>query len=227
MKRFVIIPSGGSGKRLNASLPKQYIKFNGKELFVYTIEKFQNSSLTDIIIIAAQPEYFGLINDCIKKYKLSKVLKVVEGGKERQDSVYNALLSCSAEANDIIAVHDAARPLISSKLIDEALKQAEIFDSIVVAIKAKDTLLKGNDFVKSYIEREEIYYVQTPQIFRAGILLDSMQKAYNENFYGTDESMLVKKAGYKIKIVEGSSLNIKVTTQSDLDFFSALCSQSK
>jgi len=227
MKRFVIIPSGGSGKRLNASLPKQYIKFNGKELFVYTIEKFQKSSLADSIIIAAQPEYFGLIYDCIEKYNLSKVIKVVEGGKERQDSVYNALLNCGAETNDLIAVHDAARPLISSKLIDKALKEAEIYDNIVVAIKAKDTLLKGSDFVESYIGREEIYYVQTPQIFRAGILLDSMKKAYTENFYGTDESMLVKKAGYKIKIVEGSSLNIKVTTQSDLDIFSALCSQSK
>jgi 2-C-methyl-D-erythritol 4-phosphate cytidylyltransferase len=223
MKKIVIIPSGGTGKRLGSSLPKQYLKFNNKELLVYTLEKFQESKLVDSIIIAAQEEYFELIISLKTKYNLSKISQIVEGGNKRQDSVYNALIKSNADPDDIIAVHDAARPLIPTGLIDESLKQAEIYDSIVVAMKAKDTLLKGKEKVESYIEREEIYYVQTPQIFRAKILLDAMKKAYNKGFYGTDESMLVKMAGYDVKIVEGSSFNFKITTQSDIEVFNALC----
>lgn len=225
MKRIVIIPSGGSGKRLGTSLPKQYLKFNNKELLVYTIEKFQQSNLTDEIIIAAQPEFFDLIKSLKKEYNLNKISKIVEGGNQRQDSVYNALLKSGAQPEDIIAVHDAARPLIPVKLIDGALKSAETYDSIVVAMKAKDTLLKGGPNVESYIERDEIYYVQTPQIFRAKILFEAMKTAYKSGFYGTDESMLVKRAGYDVKIFEGTSFNFKVTTQSDVEIFEALCSR--
>lgn len=222
MKKIVIIPSGGKGLRLGNEIPKQYAKVNNKELIAYTIDVFEQCDKIDEIVIAAQKDYFDLLNEIIKKYSFRKVLKIVEGGKERQDSVYNALSSLSASNRDLILVHDAARPLLPQKVLLSALQSAENFDNVVVGIKAKDTLIKGSDSVLSYVDRSEIFYAQTPQIFRYGILKSAMEKAIRKSFLGTDESMLVHKASYKVKLVEGSVFNFKVTTKDDLDLFTSL-----
>lgn len=222
MKKIVIIPSGGKGLRLGTVIPKQYVKVNNKELIAYTIDVFEQCDEIDEIVVAAQKDYFDLLNEIIKKYSFRKVLKIVEGGKERQDSVYNALSSLSANNRDLILVHDAARPLLPQDVLLNALQSAENFDNVVVGIKAKDTLIKGSDSVLSYVDRSEIFYAQTPQIFRYGILKSAMEKAIKKGFLGTDESMLVHKASYKVKIVEGSVFNFKVTTKDDLDLFRSL-----
>lgn len=219
MKVFAIIPSGGLGKRMNNPLPKQYLKFHGKELIVYTLEVFQKCSLIDEIILSAQKDFFSLLNELKEKYSLTKLAKIVEGGTERQHSVFNALKSINAKDDDMIAVHDAVRPLLPQNVLTDAIETAKECGGCVVALKAKDTLIKGNDSVSSYVDRNEIYYAQTPQIFRYKILLDAMQKAKEENFIGTDESMLVHRCGYKVKIVEGSSLNFKITNQDDIKLF--------
>ena len=222
MTCFAIIPSGGIGKRINSSLPKQYVKVKGKELIAYTLEIFQECSLIDKIIIAAQPKYFNLLEEIKEKYKISKLYKIIEGGKERQDSVFNALQTTNAKDKDIIAVHDAARPLLSKSILHKAITEAEKFDNVIVAIKATDTLVSGKEFVQSYLNRSLTYHVQTPQISRYKVLLEAMNFAKANNFVGTDESILLHKASNKIKIVEGSSLNFKVTTQSDLDLFTII-----
>ena len=222
MTRFAIIPSGGVGKRINSSLPKQYVKVKGKELIAYTLEIFQECSLIDKIIIAAQPEYNPLLEEIKDKYKISKLYKIVEGGKERQDSVFNALQATNAEDDDVIVVHDAARPLLSNNILQKSITEAKTFDSVIVAIKATDTLVSGKEFVQDYLDRNITYHVQTPQISKYKILFDAMNFARTNNFIGTDESILLHKASNKIKIVEGSSLNFKVTTQSDLDLFTII-----
>lgn len=222
MKTYAIIPSGGESKRFGGEIPKQYFNINGKEIIVYTLEVFQNCELIDEIIIAAKAEYFVMLNELKEKYNLNKISKIVEGGKERQDSVYNALSSIAAEDNDLVAVHDAARPLLSNQILLNALNEAEKFDSIVTALKARDTLLKGRENVDEYLNRNEIYYAQTPQIFRYKILMEAMKKAYKENLTGTDESMIVKNAGYEVKIVEGDLRNFKITNSSDIDLFKSI-----
>ena len=226
MKVTAILPSGGEGKRFGNALPKQYQQVRGKEILAYTIELFQNCSLIDKIVIAADPYYFDLIADIKEKYGFRKITKVVHGGKERQDSVFNALSSLSCDDDDLIAVHDAVRPLLPNTILDNAIIMAKNFDNVVVAIKARDTLIESSDnenlFVQSYYDREKIYYAQTPQIFSYAVLMDSMKKAANDEFWGTDESMLVKRAGYAVKIIEGSSLNFKITTPVDLDLFEKL-----
>ncbi|MCL5030549.1 MAG: 2-C-methyl-D-erythritol 4-phosphate cytidylyltransferase [Bacteroidetes bacterium] len=222
MKIFAVIPAGGKGVRSGFSVPKQYLKFNGKELIVYTLETFQKNKLINEIIISADKAYFSILNRIKTKYKLAKINKIVEGGNERQDSVFNALTSLSADKNDLIVVHDAARPLLSSKILTEAITVAKKKGNALVCVKAKDTIIKGNKIVDEYISREEIYYVQTPQIFKYGDLMDAMENAYENNFYGTDESMLVKNIGKKINLVEGSFLNFKITTKSDIDLFKQL-----
>jgi 2-C-methyl-D-erythritol 4-phosphate cytidylyltransferase len=230
MKTFAIIPAGGKGKRSGAKVPKQYLKINGKELIVYTMEVFQKNKLVDEIVISAEPSYHHKIKQLIKKYSLTKVTSVVKGGRERQDSVYNALCSfpkgmdsqSSLSPNDLVVVHDAARVLLPSKVLTSALVVAKKKGNALVCIKAKDTLVKGKTKVEEYLNRDEVYYVQTPQVFRYRDLKKAMDKAYKENYYGTDESMLASRIGIKANIVEGSVFNFKVTSKDDMELVGRL-----
>lgn len=228
MKVIAIIPAGGKGLRAGSAdkksiaTPKQYLKINNKELIAYTLEKFQHNKSINRIIIAAEPNYFDLLIGIVKKYKLTKVNLIVEGGETRQHSVFNALLSSDADKNDLIVVHDAARPLIPASVLSAAIETAKEKGNALVCIKARDTLIKAKKYVEEYLNRDEVYYVQTPQIFKYRDLLSAMNRAFKENFIGTDESILVKKLGKKINIVEGSVFNFKVTTKEDIEMFEKL-----
>lgn len=228
MSVIAIIPAGGKGLRAGSAnkkgipTPKQYLRFNGKELIAYTLETFQKNKLIDEIIVAAEPNYFNLLLRIVTKYKFSKVKLIVEGGESRQHSVYNALLSSQAKDDDLIVVHDAARALLPETVLTASIKAAKEKGNTLVCIKAKDTLIKAHKYVDEYLNRDEVYYVQTPQIFRYRELLRAMKKAFKENFIGTDESILVKRLGRKINIVEGSVLNFKITTKDDIEMFEKL-----
>lgn len=219
MKVYAIIPSGGKGTRANSGLPKQYLKFNGKELIAYTLDVFQKCDLIDEIVVSADKNYFQLLDDIRKRFGFTKLKNVVEGGVERQNSVFNAFRSIDAEDDNLVVIHDAVRPLLSQSILETSIKTAVESGSAVVAIKAKDTLIKGNEYIESYIDRNGIYYVQTPQVFKYKIYKEAMVSAENGNFIGTDESMLVQRIGYKIKIVGGSSFNFKITNHDDLKLF--------
>ena len=222
MRKIVLIPAGGKGSRSGFSKPKQFIKVNGKELIIFSLETFQKSRLINEIIISADKSFFPLLEKLKLKYGLTKIKQIVEGGKERQDSVYNALSSVSADPDDLIIVHDAARPLLSAEVLKEAVKTAELKGNSVVCVRGSNTLIRGKKYVNEYISRENVLYVQTPQIFRYRDLMKAMKKAYNDNFYGTDESMLVKRIGRKVNITEGSNFNFKVTTKEDFKLFESL-----
>jgi len=222
VKTYAIIPAGGKGIRSGLSAPKQYLKFSGKELIAYTLDIFQKNVLVDEIIISSESVYFKQLWDIKEKYKFVKVKQIVEGGEKRQDSVYNALISLPAEEEDLVIVHDAARPLLSQDILTEAIKTAKLKGSALVCLKVSDTLVKADEIVDYYVNREDIYYVQTPQIFKFIDLSNAMKKAYDENFYGTDESMLIKRTDQDIYIVEGSLFNFKVTTKSDIELLEKL-----
>jgi 2-C-methyl-D-erythritol 4-phosphate cytidylyltransferase len=227
MKTVAIIPAGGKGVRSGDAVPKQYLKFLGKELIVHTLEVFQINEHVDEIIITAERNYFGLLEKLKNEYKLTKISKIVEGGEKRQDSVYNGLKSSEANEGDFITVHDAARPLLPQDVLSNAMETAKQKGNALVCIKAKDTLVKGNQVVESYLDRDEIYYVQTPQIFSYSVLIKAMKNAYDNNFIGTDESMLVRRIGEKVNIVEGSVLNYKITTAEDIEMFEKLVQSRK
>jgi 2-C-methyl-D-erythritol 4-phosphate cytidylyltransferase len=224
---IVIIPAGGKGLRVGIAAkgnatPKQYLKVGGKEIIVYTLQVFQKNKLIDKIIIAAEPNFFNLLLRLIKKYKLTKVKLIVEGGKTRQDTVYNALLSSEADDNDLIVVHDAARALLPQDVLTNAISTAKKKGNALVCIKAKDTLINGKETVAGYLNRNEIYYVQTPQIFKYRELQRAMSRAQSDNFIGTDESMLIRRTGQKVHIAEGSVFNFKITTKEDVKLFKKL-----
>jgi len=222
MSCIAIIPAAGKGLRSGLATPKQYLKVNGKEIIVYTLQTFQKNKLINKIIIAAETEYFSLLIKLIKKYKLSKVKLIVEGGSTRQQSVYNAVLSSDANDNDLLVVHDAARALIPNDILKNAIISAKKNGNALVCIKAKDTLIKGKKTVDKYLNRDEVYYVQTPQIFKYRDLQIALSKADKEKFIGTDESMLVKRLEKKVHIVEGSVFNFKITTKEDVEMFRKL-----
>jgi len=222
MKTYVIIPAGGKGTRSGSATPKQYLKFKGKELIIYTLETFQKNKLVNEIIISADPAYFGLLTKLKKKYKLTKLKTIVNGGKKRQDSVYNGLKSIEGKKDDLIVIHDAARPLLPGNILTNAINTAKTKGNALVCIKAGDTLVKGTNSVKEYIDRKNVHYVQTPQIFKYPDLKKAIEKAFAEKFYGTDESMLIKRMGKSINIVEGSLQNFKITTKSDFDVLKRL-----
>jgi len=222
MTTIAIIPAGGKGLRSGSATPKQYLKVCGKEIIICTLQTFQKNKLIDKIIIAAEPEYFSLLIGLVKKYKLSKVKLIVEGGSTRQQSVYNAVLSSEAYNNDLLVVHDAARALIPNEILTNSIISAKKNGNALVCIKAKDTLIKGNKTVYKYLNRDEVYYVQTPQIFKYKDLYKALVKAEKENFVGTDESMLVNRIGKKVNIVEGSVFNFKITTKEDVELFKKL-----
>ncbi len=222
MKTIAIIPAGGKGFRSGFSTPKQYLKVHGKEIIAYTLLTFQKNKLIDKIIIVAEPDYFNLLLHLIKKYKIYKAELIVEGGKTRQESVYNAVLSSDADPNDLLVVHDAARAFLPADVLTNSITSAKEKGSALVCIKAKDTLIKGKKVVEEYLNRDEIFYVQTPQIFKYRDLYRALIKAENENFVGTDESMLVRRTGKKVNIVEGSVFNFKITTKEDVELFKRL-----
>ena len=222
MSCIAIIPAGGKGFRSGLSTPKQYLKVNGKPIIVYTLQTFQKNKLIDRIIIAAEPEYFNLLIKLVKKYKLNKVDLIVEGGKTRQDSVYNAVNSSGADDNDLLVVHDAARALLPGNVLTDAIDTAIKKGNALVCIKAKDTLIKGKQTVKEYLNRDEVYYVQTPQIFQYRELQKALDKAQKEKYIGTDESMLIRRTGKKVHIAEGSVFNFKITTKEDVEMFRKL-----
>jgi 2-C-methyl-D-erythritol 4-phosphate cytidylyltransferase len=222
MTTIAIIPAGGKGLRSGLATPKQYLKVYGKEIIIYTLQTFQKNKLINKIIVAAEPEYFSLLIQLVKKYRLSKVKLIVEGGNTRQQSVFNAVLASEADSNDLLVVHDAARALLPDNVLTNSILSAKKSGNSLVCIKAKDTLIKGKKFVDEYLNRDEVYYVQTPQIFKYQELYKALVEAESENFVGTDESMLVKKTGKKVNIVEGSVFNFKITTKEDVQLFKKL-----
>jgi 2-C-methyl-D-erythritol 4-phosphate cytidylyltransferase len=222
MTTIAIIPAGGKGLRSGLATPKQYLKVYGKEIIVYTLQTFQKNKLINKIIVAAEPEYFSLLIQLVKKYRLSKVKLIVEGGNTRQQSVFNVVLASEADSHDLLVVHDAARALLPDNVLTNSILWAKKSGNSLVCIKAKDTLIKGKKFVDEYLNRDEVYYVQTPQIFKYIDLYKALIKAEREHFIGTDESMLVKKTGKKVNIVEGSVFNFKITTKEDVKFFKKL-----
>lgn len=213
----VVIVAAGTGSRMNMGINKQFIKLEGKEIIAYTIEKFyNNSNIEDIVVVVKEDESEFFKKEILDKYNFKNV-KIAYGGKERQDSVYNGLKLLD-EKCDVVLIHDGARPFVSDKIIDKSIEEAKEHKAIVVGVPVKDTI-KVIDNDKNIVDtpnRSVLWAVQTPQTFDYNILIDAYKDAFKNKFYGTDDAMLVERIGYKVKMLEGSYNNIKITTQEDL-----------
>lgn len=219
----VVIVAAGTGSRMNMGINKQFIKLEGKEIIAYTIEKFyNNSNIEDIVVVVKEDESEFFKKEILDKYNFKNV-KIAYGGKERQDSVYNGLKLLD-EKCDVVLIHDGARPFVSDKIIDKSIEEAKEHKAIVVGVPVKDTI-KVIDDDKNIVDtpnRSVLWAVQTPQTFDYNILIDAYKDAFKNKFYGTDDAMLVERIGYKVKMLEGSYNNIKITTQEDLNIGSQI-----
>lgn len=219
----VVIVAAGTGSRMNMGINKQFIKLEGKEIIAYTIEKFyNNSNIEDIVVVVKEDESEFFKKEILDKYNFKNV-KIAYGGKERQDSVYNGLKLLD-EKCDVVLIHDGARPFVSDKIIDKSIEEAKEHKAIVVGVPVKDTI-KVIDNDKNIVDtpnRSVLWAVQTPQTFDYNILIDAYKDAFKNKFYGTDDAMLVERIGYKVKMLEGSYNNIKITMQEDLNIGSQI-----
>ncbi|MTI48366.1 2-C-methyl-D-erythritol 4-phosphate cytidylyltransferase [Sporosalibacterium faouarense] len=214
----VVIPAAGMGKRMNSNINKQFMLINDKPVLGHTIEKFCKEDIIDDIVVVVREDEIDLCKEMvIDKYDLKKVSKVIAGGKERQDSVYNGIRSVS-EKTDIILIHDGARPFVNNKIISSSIKNTLEYKACVVGVPVKDTIktVDINNNVLSTPDRDKLWAVQTPQSFDYNLLIKAYNKAKEIGYNATDDSMLVEKLGHNVKMIMGSYDNIKITTPEDL-----------
>ena len=215
----VIVVAAGTGSRMKNDINKQFIKLNGKEIIAHTIDKFYNNeNIDDIVVVIKEEEEEYFVDNVINKYGFDDI-KIAYGGNERQDSVYNGIKKLNNNC-DIILVHDGARPFVTGDIIENSIEEAKKYSAVVVGVKVKDTIKMVSEDGKiiDTPNRSYLWAVQTPQVFKYDIITKAYEDAYNENYYGTDDAMLVERIGYKVKMVEGSYDNIKITTPEDLKF---------
>jgi 2-C-methyl-D-erythritol 4-phosphate cytidylyltransferase len=215
----VVIVAAGTGSRIKKDINKQFIKLKNKEIVAHTIEKFYNSENIDDIVVVIREDEEGYFNKNIKeKYGFTNI-KVAHGGNERQDSVFNGIKMLKKEC-DVVLIHDGARPFVTDDIIKRSINKANEHNAIVVGVKVKDTIkvVSDNGNIVDTPNRSYLWAVQTPQVFKYDIITKAYEDAYNNNYYGTDDAMLVERIGYNVKMIEGSYNNIKITTQEDLEF---------
>lgn len=215
---FAIIVAAGKGKRMNSEENKVFLNLLNKPMIYYTLKIFQDCNEISEIIIVAQKNDFKKINEIKNQYKFTKIKNIVEGGKERQDSVYNGLMSIkNAKPCDIVVVHNGSNPLIKENEIIGCINSAEQFGAAVSCFKLKDTIKKiSNNFVAKTIDRADVYQMQTPQAIKHSLFVRGFNNVKKNKLKVTDDVSVVEALNEKVKIVECSYENVKITTQDDL-----------
>ena len=212
----VIIGAAGSGKRMGAPIPKQFLKQGGKTILGQTVEKFAGCDFVNDIIIVTGEDYLDDCRQICQGLVAEERHHVIVGGKERLDSVYQAMLFLQQRGTapeDIVLVHDGVRPYVSKAVIEAVVEEAAKSGAAITAVPPKDTV---RHIEKGTLDRSRLCCVQTPQGFRFGLLLEAFEKAMEEGFYGTDDASLVERLGHAVAIVPGEYTNIKITTPEDL-----------
>lgn len=220
MKKIaVIIPAGGKGLRMGSEKPKTFIEIAGLPIIQHTIRKFTELPEVSTVVVSVLEEWKEQIVSILKQECGLKVRwQVVRGGKERQDSIQNAIDMVSDE--DVIAVHDAVRPFFEIEVFRLAISYLDEWDGAILATPSKDTvkIVRDGELIIETPDRSTIWLAQTPQVFRTQTLKEAYKLASEQNFKGTDDASLVENLGKKVRVVEGNPENIKITYPSDLIF---------
>ncbi|MEG0176655.1 MAG: 2-C-methyl-D-erythritol 4-phosphate cytidylyltransferase [Bacilli bacterium] len=210
MKYSVIIVAAGSGSRMNLGYNKVYYPLNGVTILEQTMKKFESDiRCTQIVVVTEGNDYKQHTNHYNGK------IVVVRGGDTRQESVFNGL--CAVK-EDVVFVHDGARPFVTASSLDRLCESLTCNDAAILMVPCKDTIkIVENGFVKETLERSKLMHAQTPQAFKTKLLLECYQKAFTDNYLGTDDASLVERySNANIAVVEGDYKNIKITTKEDI-----------
>ncbi|UCG12769.1 MAG: 2-C-methyl-D-erythritol 4-phosphate cytidylyltransferase [Deltaproteobacteria bacterium] len=223
MRVVAIIPAAGVGRRMGGAVEKQFLCLGGVPIVAHTLGVFQRSPLVDgVVLVVASHQRSHLTEKVLEPYSSEKLIAVVDGGRERQDSVAFGLGAVPPEC-ELVVVHDGARPLLSHELLVSVLEAAQVHGAALAATPAGDTVKRTKDgLVTETLERDTIWLAQTPQAFHAGLIRKAYKEAVKAQITSTDDAALVERLGVAIHVVPGSSENIKVTTPADLIVAEAL-----
>lgn len=225
----VVIFAGGVGSRMGTvNCPKQFLKLEGKEIIVYTVEKFQAHPAVDAIYIACHPDWIDFMKSLVERYSLSKVISVVAGGQTGQMSIYNGLAEAErfrGGRDDIVLIHDGVRPIIDARLISENIACARKNGNAISCAPATETvLLVGEDHeIRQIEDRSSCFHAKAPQTFHLDDILACHRRAMSEGITSfIDSCTMMDHYGYDLHMVMCSSDNIKVTTPKDYYLSKAL-----
>lgn len=232
-----IVPAAGSGTRMKSTLPKPLLKIGGKPIIVHTLEALAANPGIKRILVALNPDNSDKFKKAIGGYKIGKEVSFIPGGMTRGDSVGNCLKQVSVRT-DLVLIHDAVRPFISPVLISRLIREAKKSRAVICGVPVKNTIkrvvcrrpsavvrLPSAVFVERTLDRENLWEIQTPQVFDKALLTEAYKRYGNSS--GTDDASLVEKMGQKVKVIEGSYSNIKITTPEDLVLAKAILESQK
>ena len=218
---YAIILASGKGERLNCGFPKQFLTIKDKTLVEYTIEAFEKNKNVDSIIVVIEPASREKLNEILEKAHYTKVSEIVDGGKTRFESSVNGV-NAVPEKGAKVLIHDAARPFVSQRIIDDTIQALDKYPAVETAIRATDTIIERNDefMLSATTDRARMMQVQTPQGFSLGVIKMAQEMAKNDkNLEATDDCGLVFKYGIcDVFVVEGERQNIKITYPEDILF---------
>eukprot|EP00928_Gymnodinium_smaydae_P083215 TRINITY_DN66466_c0_g1_i1.p1 TRINITY_DN66466_c0_g1~~TRINITY_DN66466_c0_g1_i1.p1 ORF type:complete len:368 (+),score=101.18 TRINITY_DN66466_c0_g1_i1:81-1106(+) len=209
----VILLSAGSGKRLGAKIPKQYLKLLGLEICLHSLDTFLDCGVGEIVIVCAE-EWRSIFQDHLDaRGGIQPVIKFASGGAERQDSVKNGLAVLSTE---LVAVHDAARPLVTKAEVEKVIADARDVGAALLAVPTKATIKQGSELVSATPDRATMWEAHTPQVIRTELLRRGFVNAEQAGLEVTDDVSLVEFLGEPVKLTQGEYTNMKVTTPEDM-----------
>lgn len=216
-----IIAAAGNGSRMSSNnSKKQFIELNGYPVIYYSVKIFSECDFIDKIIITAKEDQIETFKSLLLKYDFKKDIKIIKGGKTRQESIFNALSFCVSKNYNFVFIHDGARPFITCEMLTKGFSSM-LDDKIycgAFGVKVKDTIKKSdnNGLISKTVDREQLYSIQTPQIFPLNKYLEYMKIIKEENLDFTDDCQVFEYFNDKIKILTGSYENIKITTDDDI-----------
>ena len=214
-----VVLAAGRGKRMESSVHKQYLLLHEKPVLYYALKAFEESPVQEIVLVVGKGEIEYCQKEIVEKYGFSKVRKIVSGGAERYNSVWNGLQQIT-EKDGFVYIHDGARPFVDDAMIERAYRCVEETKACVAGMPVKDTIkvVDEKNYVKGTPERKTLWLVQTPQVFNIQLIKEAYQKLINEKIENaTDDAMVVEQMmGHTVKLYPGAYENIKITTPEDL-----------
>lgn len=223
----VLIFAGGSGTRMNSKgRPKQFLQFYGKELIIHTLENFQNHPNIDGIAVVCIENWIPYLEKILEKYQITKVKKIVPGGKTGQESIYNGLKAIETfdKKDSIVLIHDGVRPFINEDVITNCIETTKKYGNAITVVPAIETIVTlENEKIQTITDRSKCFHARAPQCFILKDILNAHEKAIKDkNLNMIDSASLMKFYGYDLYTVQGNVDNIKITTPADFYTFKAL-----
>lgn len=212
-----VIVAAGKGKRMGTEISKQFLPLGGKEILAHTVQKFEKATNIRDIVLVTGVDSLQDVQEMAQEYGWEKIVSIVAGGKERQDSVWNGLQQVAVDT-EIILIHDGVRPFVTEDILNGSIETALEMGGCVAGVPAKDTIkvCDGENIAIATPDRSALWQIQTPQTFRKERIVKAYEQAKEDGFVGTDDASFAEHCGYPVKVIMGSYRNIKITTKEDL-----------